>query len=144
MLEKKKEDKTMIVRYATKEDTLHVVRALQNKKMEYNTTADAKNDIALNRLVVAVENGKILGSVAIVYKAHRGYYAIMRGCVYSKRSKGKGVMSALIDFVLALNLGTYGATPWNDNPAMIHIFVKRGFEYQYTFKKNYDFYKKSA
>jgi hypothetical protein len=27
---------------------------------------------------------------------------------------------------------------------MIHIFVKRGFEYQYTFKKNYDFYKKNA
>ena len=134
----------MTIRYATKNDELSIIRAIQNKHMDYNTTTDVKNDISLGRLLVAVENGKILGSVAIVYKAHRGYYAIMRMCVYSKRSKGKGVASALIDFVLALELGDYGATPWNDNPAMIHIFVKRGFIYQYTFEKNYDFYKKSA
>lgn len=134
----------MEIRYATKNDQLSIVRALQNKHMDYNTTADAKKDIAAGRLIVAVENGKILGSVAVVYKAHRGYYAIMRMCVYSKKSKGKGVASALIDFVIALDLGEYGATPWNDNPAMIHIFVKRGFVYQYTFKKNYDFYKKNS
>jgi len=48
----------------------------------------------------------------------------------------------LIDYVLSLGLGTYGATPWNDNPTMIHIFIKRGFQYQYTFKEKYDFYKK--
>lgn len=134
----------MIIRYATKKDTIHVVRAIQNKKMSYNTTEDVKKDISLGRLLVAVENNKIIGSLAIVYKPHRGYYAIMRGCVYSKKNSGKGIMSALIDFALSLNLGTYGATPWGDNPAMIHIFVKRGFEYQYTFKKNYNFYKKSA
>ena len=134
----------MTIRYATEQDTLHIVRGIQNKRMSYNTTADVKNDIANNQLIVAVENDKILGSVAVVYKAHRGYYAIMRMCVYSQKSKGKGVASALIDFVLALNLGDYGATPWNDNPAMIHIFVKRGFVYQYTFQKNYDFYKKSC
>lgn len=134
----------MMIRYATNADTIHIVRAIQNKGMDYNTTSDVKNDVAAGRLIVAVEDGKILGSVAIVYKAHRGYYAIMRMCVYSKKSKGKGVASALIDFVLALELGDYGATPWNDNPAMIHIFVKRGFGYQYTFKKNYDFYKKNA
>jgi GNAT superfamily N-acetyltransferase len=134
----------MKVRLATKEDALHIIRAIQNKHMDYNTTADVKQDIALGRLYVAVEDDKILGSVAVVYKAHRGYYAIMRMCVYSKKSKGKGVASYLIDFVLALDLGDYGATPWNDNPVMIHIFVKRGFTYQYTFNENYDFYKKSA
>lgn len=134
----------MTIRYALPSDTLHIIRAIQNKKMDYNTTQDVKVDVAAHRLVVAVEGDKILGSVAIVYKPHRGYFAIMRMCVYSKASKSKGVASALIDFVLALELGEYGATPWSDNPAMIHILVKRGFVYQYTFNENYNFYKKKA
>ena len=134
----------MIIRFATTADTIHIIRAIQNKHMDYNTPADVKADIAAHRLLVAVDGEKILGSVAVVYKAHRGYFAIMRGCVYSKASLGKGVMGALIDSVLALNLGDYGVTPWSDNPAMIHILEKRGFVYQYTFKENYNFYKKSA
>lgn len=134
----------MTVRFATSADTIHIIRAIQNKRMDYNTPQDVREDVNVGRLIVAEENGKLLGSVAIVYKPHRGYYAIMRMCVYAKTSAGKGIASTLIDYVLALNLGTYGATPWNDNPAMIHIFVKRGFEYQYSFKKKYDFYKKNA
>ncbi len=134
----------MEIRYATKADQLSIIRAIQNKGMDYNTTADVKNDIALGRLLIAVENDKILGSVAIVYKAHRGYYAIMRMCIYSKTSRGKGVASALVDFILALNLGEYGATPWGENEAMVHILVKRGFVFQYTFNENYNFYKKSS
>lgn len=134
----------MTIRFATSADTVRIIRAIQNKRMDYNTPADVRQDVEQGRLVVAVENNKLLGSVAIVYKPHRGYYAIMRGCIYAKKSKGKGVMGALIDFVLSLGLGDYGATPWNDNPAMCHILEKRGFVYQYTFKKNYDFYKKSA
>lgn len=134
----------MIIRFATTADAIHIIRAIQNKRMDYNTPQDVREDVNAGRLIVAEENGKLLGSVVVVYKAHRGYYAIMRMCVYSKTSKGKGVASALIDYVLALGLGTYGATPWNDNPAMIHILVKRGFEYQYTFKNKYDFYKKNA
>ena len=134
----------MTIRFATTADAIRIILAIQNKRMDYNTPQDVREDVNAGRLIVAEENGKLLGSVAIVYKAHRGYYAIMRMCVYAKTSTGKGVASALVDYVLALGLGTYGATPWNDNPAMIHIFVKRGFEYQYTFKKNYDFYKKNA
>ncbi len=134
----------MTVRFATPADAIRIIRAIQNKRMDYNTPQDVREDVNAGRLIIAEENGKLLGSVAIVYKAHRGYYAIMRMCVYAKTSTGKGVASTLIDYVLALGLGTYGATPWNDNPAMIHILVKRGFEYQYTFKKKYDFYKKNA
>lgn len=134
----------MTIRLATEKDTIRIIRAIQNKHMDYNTTADVREDVAAGRLFVAEENGKLLGSMAVFYKPHRDYYAITRGCVYSKKSRGKGVASALVDHILSLGLGTYGATPWNDNPAMCHIFEKRGFEYQYTFKENYKFYKKSA
>ena len=134
----------MIIRYATSADTIRIIRAIQNKRMDYNTPTDVREDISAGRLIVAEENGKLLGSVAIVYKPHRGYWAIMRLCVYNKKSTGKGVASALIDFILSLALGTYGATPWNTNLAMIHIFQKRGFQFQYTFQKYYDFYKKNA
>lgn len=134
----------MTIRYATSADTLRVMRSIQNKGMEYNTTAQVKMDIALGRLIVAEENGKLLGSLAIVEETDWNYTAIKRVCVYSKKSRGKGIASALIAFVLTLNLGVLGATPWNDNPAMIHIFEKHGFVYQYTFMENYCFYKKCA
>ena len=134
----------MIIRYATKKDTVRIIRAIQNKHMDYNTPADVREDVNAQHLIVAEENGKLLGSVAVFYKPHRGYYAITRVCVYSKKSHGKGVASALINYVLSLGLGEYGATPWNDNPAMCHIFEKYGFKYQYTFNTFYRFYKKST
>ena len=134
----------MTVRKATEKDTIRIIRAIQNKRMDYNTPADVREDVKNGVLFVAEENGKLLGSMVVFYKPHRGYYAITRGCVYSKKSRGKGVASALVDYILSLDLGVYGATPWNDNPAMCHIFEKRGFVYQYTFKENYKFYKKSA
>lgn len=134
----------MEVRFATTADSLSIIRAIQNKHIDYNTTAQAKEDIKLGRLIVVEENGKLLGSCAIVKDECYGYTAIKRVCVYSKKSCGKGVAQALVGFVCSLGLGTLGATPWNDNPAMCHIFKKFGFEYQYTFLKYYDFYKKSA
>lgn len=132
----------MTIRKATEKDTIRVIRAIQNKHMDYNTPADVREDVKNGVLFVAEENGKLLGSMVVFYKPNRGYYAITRGCVYSKKSRGKGVASALVDYILSLDLGVYGATPWNDNPAMCHIFEKRGFVYQYTFKENYKFYKK--
>lgn len=132
----------MIVRQATEKDTIRIIRAIQNKHMNYNTPAHVRKDIKNGYLFVAEENNKLLGSVAVFYKSHRGYYAITRVCVYSKKSRRKGVASSLIRYVLSLNLGTYGATPWNDNPIMCHIFEKNNFVYQYTFKENYCFYKR--
>ena len=131
----------MVIRYADIHDFSYIADNVKKRHMDYNTVEDVRVDIEMRRLIVAVEEGKIIGSVAIVYKAHRGYTAIMRMCVYAE---GRGVASALIDYILSLNLGALGATPWNDNPAMIHIFEKRGFVYQYTFKKNYCFYEKNA
>lgn len=134
----------MVVRFAEKKDTVRIIRAIQNKKMDYNTTENVKIDIELGRLVVIEENGKLLGSCAIVEETEYEYTAIKRVCVYSKKSCGKGIASQLISFVVGLELGTLGATPWNDNPAMIHVFEKFGFVYQYTFMEHYCFYKKEA
>ena len=134
----------MTIRFANNADTIHVVRSLQNKGMDYNTPAQAKNDITCGRLLVVEENGKLLGSCALVKKPHRGYTAITRVCVYSKKSCGKGIAQMMVNYVCSLGLGALGATPWNDNPAMCHVFEKAGFVYQYTFKKNYEFFLKNA
>jgi RimJ/RimL family protein N-acetyltransferase len=134
----------MTIRFATNTDTIRIIRAIQNKHMDYNTPADVREDIKNGCLLVAEENGKLLGSVAVFYKPHRQYHAITRMCVYSKKSQGKGVASALIDSVLALDFDTLGATPWDENPCMCHILEKRGFVYQYTFNTHYKFYKKTA
>lgn len=134
----------MEIRYATPQDTIRIIRAIQNKHMDYNTPADVRADVEAGQLLVAEENGKLLGSVAVFYKPHRGYHAITRMCIYSKRSTGKGVASALIDYILTLGYDTLGATPWEENVAMCHIFEKRGFIFQYQFLEKYKFYKKKT
>lgn len=129
----------MTIRFANIHDFSFIAHNIESRNMDYNTIEDVREDIAAGRLIVAVEDGQIIGSVAIVYKAHRGYTAVMRVCVYAE---GHGVASALINYICSLGLGKLGATPWNDNPAMVHIFEKYGFVYQYTFRKNYMFYER--
>lgn len=134
----------MTIRFAKREDTIRIIRAIQNKHMNYNTPTHVRQDVEAGRLLVVEENGKLLGSCAFVYKPDRGYTAVVRVCVFNQKSRGKGVAQMLVNYVCSLGLGALGATPWNDNPAMCHIFEKAGFVYQYTFQKNYEFFLKNA
>ena len=133
----------MEIRKATREDLIHVVRSLQNKGIDYNTTAQAKTDILNNRLYVVVDNNKIIGSCALVEETEYNYTAIKRVCIYNKKNCGKGIASMLIKYICELGIENLGATPWN-NQGMIRVFEKCGFTYQYTFLENYNFYLKTA
>ena len=66
----------MVIRYATKEDLLSAVRSLQKNQTFYNTTSHLKEDIEKNRLIIIEENGKLLGSCALVYEENWDYLAI--------------------------------------------------------------------
>ena len=132
----------MEIRFATEKDKIHAVRALQKNQTSFCTTAQLKEDLRLGRLIVVEENGKLLGSCAIVKEEQWDYTAIKRLIVYSKRSRGKGIADKLIKFVISLNLGTIGGTPWTDNAITRHLFEKNGFVFQYTFMENYCFYKR--
>ena len=134
----------MIIRFATPSDTIHIVRSLQNKKIEYNTVEQAKNDIKQNRLLIAIIDNKIVGSIAIVPEPVYSYTALKRLCVYNKKYCGKGIANQLIATAASLTPGPVGATPWVSNPATIHLFEKNGFVYQYTFLEKYQFYLKNS
>ena len=134
----------MNIRFATKKDTLSIVRSLQNKHIEYNTPTQAKEDIKNNRLVIAEENGRIYGSCAIIKDERHHYTAIKRLCVYNKKFLRKSVGTQLVEYVCSLGLGDLGATPWADNPSGCKLFERNGFEYQYTFNEKWCFYLKKA
>lgn len=129
----------MTIRLACAEDTIHVVRSLQNKKMSYNTPAHAKDDIANGYLYVMEDCGKIIASCAF-FPSHRGYMAIKRLCIYNKKNKGKGIAKEFFAFFSSMPYPAFGCTPWNDNPAILHVVEKAGFKYQYTFNEKYCFY----
>lgn len=131
--------KDMEIRKATEKDLIHIVRSLQNKGIDYNTTKQAKEDLRLNRLFVAVDNEKVIGSCAVVPEEKHGYTAIKRLCIYNKKNCGKGIASQLIKYICALDYERLGATPW-DNPPVIKLLEKNGFKYQYTFLEKYNFY----
>lgn len=133
----------MEIRFATINETKSITASIRNKKIEYNTPAMVKEDIQKSRLVVAVEDGKILGQLAMVEELEWGYVAIKRLCVYNKKNGGKGIASALIQFACEQTEKPLGASPWTENTACINLFKKHGFEYQYTYLTNYNFYLKT-
>ena len=134
----------MIIRFATPSDTIHIIRSLQNKKIEYNTVKQAKNDIEQNRLLIAIIDDKIVGSVAIVPELIYSYTVLKRLCVYNKKYRGKGIANQLIITAMSLTSGPVGATPWANNSTTIHLLEKNGFIYQYTFLEKYQFYLKNS
>ena len=132
----------MEIRFANENDKLSAIRSLQKNQTPFCTTAQLKEDLSLGRLIVAEENGKLLGSCAIVEEPNWEYTAIKRLIVYSKKSRGKGIADKLIKYVISLNLGTSGGTPWRNNTVTRHLFEKNGFVFQYCFMENYCFYKR--
>ena len=134
----------MDIRYAGAADTIHVVRSLQNKNIAYNTTEQAKEDIAAGRLLVAEIDGRLVGSIAIVPEPNYNYTALKRLCVYNKKDHGKGIANELIKTAASLVNGPVGGTPWTTNPITTHLFEKNGFIYQYTFAEKYQFFLKNS
>lgn len=134
----------MEIRFATLEDTLSIVRSLQNKHIDYNTPAMVKEDIKNHRLVIAIDNNKIVGQIALVYEQNYSYTSLKRLCVYNNKNKGKGIASALVQFACETVRTPLGASPWTENTACINLFKKFGFKYQYTYLENYNFYLKNA
>ena len=132
----------MKIRFANENDKLSAIRSLQKNQTSFCTTAQLKEDLSLGRLIVAEENGKLLGSCAIVNEPNWNYTAIKRLIIYSKKSRGKGIADSLIKYIISLNLGVIGGTPWKENSITRHLFEKNGFEFQYTFMENYCFYKR--
>lgn len=134
----------MEIRYASAKDTKSITTSIRNKKINYNTPEMVKEDIKKARLIVAVEDGKILGQLAMVEELEWGYVAIKRLCVYNKNNKGKGIASALIRFACEQTDKPLGASPWTENTACRKLFEKHGFKYQYTYLENYNFYLKTC
>lgn len=134
----------MEIRFATMKEVKSITASIRNKKIDYNTPSMVKKDIEESRLIIAVEDNKILGQLALVDEPRFSYVAIKRLCVYNKKNKGKGIASALINYACNYTNKPIGASPWTNNLASISLFKKHGFEYQYTYLKNYNFYLKKC
>lgn len=134
----------MEIRKATAQDRISIIRSLQNKGIEYNTTAHAKEDIQKGRMFLAIENGKIVAQCCLVEEPLFHYTAIKKLCVYNKKNEGKGIAGAFVRYFATTFEGALGCTPWTDNGAMRHLLEKNGFAHQYTFLENYEFYLKKA
>ena len=134
----------MQIRLATQNDYLSICRSLQNKGQYWNTPARVKQDVKLNRLYIAISHDKIVGQVALENKPEFGYIGIVRLCVYNKKDYGKGIATALIQYICDLGLENLGGTPFIENATTCNLFEKFGFKEQYTFENKYKFYLKKS
>jgi RimJ/RimL family protein N-acetyltransferase len=134
----------MEIRLATSADYKRIATALRNKGIDYITPAHARTDIDKAQLYVLTEGDVLIAQCALVYEPAHQYHAIKRLVVSNRRHCGRGVAQQFLTFFCAMDLPALGCTPWVDNLRMQHLLRKNGFEYQYTFLHNYQFYKKTA
>lgn len=133
----------MTIRHATAADLKSITCALRNKKIDYNTPAQAREDVRQNRLFVIENNEALIAQCALVFDNERQGHYMKRLCIYNNKRACKGVTQIFIDHFFSLGIKSLAATPWDDNKAMIHILEKNGFEFQYRFLEKYLYYKKS-
>lgn len=134
----------MTIRKATTADYIHIVRSIQNKKLDYFNATHVRADIECGRCYVAEEQGKLIASMSLVYDATHNYHAMKRLSVFSKKNNGRGLASMLIAHLVSECKGSkIGCTPWTDNTAMHHILEKQGFKCEYIFAEKWCFYSKT-
>lgn len=133
----------MTIRKATKSDYIRIVRATQNKHLDYLTANHIATDIALARCYVVEENDKAIATCSLVYDKQHNYHAIKRLAIFRKENKGRHIAEQFISYLLE-NGGVekIGCTPWTDNAPMRHILEKMGFSLEYIFAEKWCFYSK--
>ena len=133
----------MEIRRAINSDYIKIVRAIQNKGIEYITPAHVKEDISLGRQFVMIDNNKVIAILSLVYDAEYGYFAMKRLCVTNRKNNGKGYAQMMLKVVSGQASGKVGCTPCKDNGAMCHTLEKLGFSLEYIFSEKWCFYSKN-
>ena len=133
----------MEIRKAINADYIKIVRAIQNKGIEYITPAHVKEDISLGRQFVMMDNNKVIAILSLVYDAEYGYFAMKRLCITNKQNRGKGYAQMMLEYISTQVRGKVGCTPWIDNGAMRHTLEKLGFSLEYIFAEKWCFYSKN-
>lgn len=130
----------MIITKAVEADYIHIVRAMQNKHIEYISTKQIWMDIYNNKMYKCVQGGKIIAICSVIWDKTYKYYAIKRMCILRKENKGKGIPYLFIEYIKNKYWGKIGCTPWIDNEPMRHILEKEGFILEYIFSEKWCFY----
>lgn len=128
---------------ADEADYIHIVRAVQNKKLDYLTCAHIRQDISQKCLYKFTENNKIIAICSIVFDEKYQYHAVKRLCIFSIKNKGKHITEKFLDFFSQKGYKKIGCTPWSDNAPMRHILEKKGFVLEYIFSEKWCFYSRS-
>lgn len=133
----------MIITKAVEADYIHILRAMQNKHIEYISMQQIRIDIYNSCMYKCVDNGKIIAILSVVWDKTYNYYAIKRLCILQKKNRGKDITELFIDYIIGKYSGKIGCTPWVDNSAMRHILEKKGFVLEYIFSEKWCFYSRS-
>jgi RimJ/RimL family protein N-acetyltransferase len=130
----------MLLRLATMTDFNFIKSALLALDIPYINPLHAINDIRKQRMYILEENGKIIAQCSLVPEEKYNYIAIKRLVVYPSANRHRGIGQIFLDHFISLGLPALGCTPWSDNAPMLHLLIKNGFKWQYTFLDKYEFF----
>lgn len=131
-----------MIRKATYEDYVRLVRSIQNKKevKSYINKDLLRKDIENSSCYIKIENNKIVAMISLVYDNNYQSYYLKRLIIPNKKNHGKSIAKEMISYFQTNFDFPINITPWEDNAPMIGIVEKLGFQFQYKFLENYMLY----
>lgn len=129
-----------MIRKATVEDIKKLSYHLRNKKIEYFTIQQMKEDVENGSMYVLVVDNKIVGSVSLV-ETEFTWLGIKRLCIFNKKNNGKGYAKQLLTYVVNSTNEEVCITPWITNIPMTNLVESIGFELEYIFNEVWCSYK---
>lgn len=130
----------MLLRLATMADFNFIKSALLSLDIPYINPLHAINDIQKQQMYLLEENGKIIAQCSLIPEEEYNYMAIKRLVVYPSSNRHRGIGQIFLDHFISIGFPALGCTPWNDNAPMLHLLIKNGFKWQYTFLEKYEFF----
>lgn len=134
----------MELRKANRYDFIKVNNAVARKNITFCQTYHIYSDYNKEQLYVVAEGSKVFATISLVKEPSYGYTAIKRLCILNKKNQGKGIARFAIREIQRLVKGRIGATPWEDNIPVRHLFESEGFVLQYVFNEKWCFYMKEV
>lgn len=134
------------IRWARQSDTKQIIATIAQKKCDYITCQQIREDINKGKVLLGKIESKIVCFLVVERNAEFKYVSIRRAMVPNKKYRKKGVMNELLSSICDYADRDYaeplGATPWTDNIAMKKLLEKNGFIYQYTFQSHWEYWQR--
>lgn len=127
----------MITKVTSEIDFYSILPNVIEAEIDFLTEKHLTTDFNANNLYMNKKDNQIVGICSLEYSEEFSVTYIKRLLIFKQ---GKGYAKEFLSYFCSLGIRPLAITPFTENKATISIIKSLGFEYKYTFLKDYLYY----